>query len=1052
MVGEKISGGEQSLTPEQRAELERNASEKVQQVMEAIKLREAQIASIKRRSGQSERTRAKSDAEVAKLQGEIDQLRSENGIEAPKSEAEPVIAAAEPTPAPKVEESMSAPVPAPEASGALSQEEIERAMGGGGSAPEPEPEHHSPEPEHHSSEIEYTLGQNGAPSKSTAEAKLNQTILDTVNTGGEFDWKAIRELHGAINDEKAVKDGAGEAAEVEQNARRDEAVHDSEALKAAKEAGYVLAQKEMVNILKGRSIEQAVTEMTADIEHLKTEIELLETMAKNYYNDEEMTQRREHWIAEARQDLASMERRLQMAKNLQEGGAEVVPEAEKPLEEQAAGGELNDNENPLVASAEQVPEIAVISSAAGEGSTKNIPIKVTASEMRDMNVKIEEAEALLGEYRRRYEMSSNPVEKAMFKQSMDSQAKQVENFKARKRRMIVSREAAPAEEEARTPEQEKKSFFERLRTRNGFKRVAQRVKAAVLAVIAGHVMNLTANAMDLTANAADSDIPEETPTEMAGDYEAPAVEDLGVEFDDGAVSLTERQELAEAEVETVKLQSAAKSLVEKFQDEHEGETLDVEKVADHLKQYIEGTGLSLEDVESRFNIADNYVIYCYDEYHGYGDLSNKVTKNAFGTRKAMEFYNNNDVEGGKQNLIDIMTQQPEVLAAQASYFRSAVEKAGLTNIDWSTGAGSLEVARQIDAIFNGENGGEKQLALLNAMKEMLNSEDTTIEYHTKTGVVISQYTMEGDGEDQTGHELNASRKERKDASYMRITHQHQVVYADGSTQIVVEMSDNAQECNNQGDVGNESTPVDVEYTVSTPEPDEPEPELPPEPEPELPPEPGLPPDNGPELPPEPQLPPDENPTPEPVTPPVTPPVNPVTPVTPSETPPETPVEPGKPVEPEKPVEPGKPEPEPDNPEPEPEPEPEPGEPEPEEEIKTKDPDSLIDNANKGGTGTVTQTPGVSEDQLEKEEPEIAEGNQETKEEGAVGDATATEEEQQKNHEAQKDANEKADELEQKAEENGGALTDDEFEDLMDYFNSVAGGTGNSTGGAGEVQS
>ncbi len=1048
MVGEKIGGGEQGLTPEQRAEQERRAGEKIQQVMQAIALREAQIASIERRKGQSEQTKAKSDAEVAKLQGEIDQLRNENGIEAPvvekpveapKSEPEPLAETPEPAPAPKAEESMlaPAPAPAPEGAGVLTQEEIERLMGGGAVA-EKEREPEKPDvPEE-------------MPEKSAAEAELDRTILDTVNSGGEFDWKTIRELHETIDSEKAAKDDAGETAKAGETVKDD---IDSTELMEARAQGRQMAMQEIAYALRDsytgemRNVDDAIARYDADIEKLREE---MKTIPRSM-------------LDEARADLASMERKRQALVDLkaagdsavdvagQESGAEVLSETEKPLGEQAAGGELNDNENPLVAPAEEVPEmIAESNGATDESLADNKLIEVTDAEMTDIIHKIAEAEAMLGEYQRRYDQTDNPEQKAIYRKAMEEQQGHIDTFKARKAKMIVRKDTKPASEAIQNPEQAKKlNLWERLKARPGFQKAANKVKAAVCAVLAGLTVFATAKGLAQTADAADSDIPEETPTEMAGDYEVGEAADAleGVELDNGAVSLTERQE----EAETIRLQSAAKSLVEKFQSEHEGETLDVEKVADHLKQYIEGTGLSLEDVESRFNIADNYVIYCYDEYHGYGDLSNKVTKNAFGTRKAMEFYNNNDVEGGKQNLIDIMTQQPEVLAAQASFFRSAVEQAGLANIDWSTGAGSLEVARQIDEAFNGGNGGEVQVALLSAMKDMLNSEDTTIRYHAKTGVVISQYTMEGDGEDQTGHELNASRKERKDAPYMEIVHRQQVVDADGNVQIVVEMTDNAQECNNQGDVGNESTPVGVDYREDVPEPElppEPEPELPPESE--LPPEPELPPDNGPELPPEPQLPPDENPTPEPVTPPVVPPVTPVTPVTPPETPPETPETPEEPEEPE----PDKPEPEPDNPEPEPdkpEPEPDKPEPEPEETIKPKDPESLIDNANKGGTGTVTQTPEVGEDQLEETEPTIPEDNQEAKEEGAVGDETATEEEQQKDHEAQEEANEKADELEQEAEENGGALTDDEFEDLMDYFNSVAGGTGNSAGGAGEVQ-
>ncbi|MBQ2695481.1 hypothetical protein IJG04_02475 [Candidatus Saccharibacteria bacterium] len=147
------------------------------------------------------------------------------------------------------------------------------------------------------------------------------------------------------------------------------------------------------------------------------------------------------------------------------------------------------------------------------------------------------------------------------------------------------------------------------------------------------------------------------------------------------------------------------------------------------------------------------------DYSEYVDYNNKISHWAFGHDKSQLAMNEDD-QGTRAEILN-MAKTPEVLAVYSYYTFNDAEKAEL-------GISNMNPAEIDNLISTGENGGEIQQKLLNKLKDVINSGDTTLRFYQENNTEYSYYIyyedVNGDGRmtpDEMG--LRSSSRERNGA-------------------------------------------------------------------------------------------------------------------------------------------------------------------------------------------------------------------------------------------------------------------------------------------------
>lgn len=566
--------------------------------------------------------------------------------------------------------------------------------------------------------------------------------------------------------------------EPDETARREESLKvEAEAnAKAAREEGYKQAQREIANILNGRSIEQAISDYEADITNLNEEIEFME---KRVYLDPEAQEAHQQRISEAKADLVSMQRRQDIVKNLQTGENPVDMAEGAPVrfDRQAASGALDDNNPVTETSSEALAEDEVAADAAAEDSEAvddkekvdsldDLIRQAYDETVRDVESKgnwderIAELSEEIEQVREYITMNEANVAALIVQRDQlgknnpnrntyDAQIlvveKSIKAYKNRYKILEAKRAAAQAVAEKHQDEAEtagadlgketlKKNIFERLKSKQAFKNLAKRAAVFALAlVISGGIISGTiskAKAVDEVDN---------DPSKQAseGAIKASRTEDLykklGIEFDESSAS--------EAE----------------------------EAVAE--------SGITIEDLSelgANYETAENGVFYNYDEYNGYGNRADKHSWNAFGMDKSY-LYESQDVDETANAIYKIAHEQPEVLATFVSNYPTLLAECGLNE--------NLTAKEIDDLISNSEDGGKLQQKLLDAFEQLLESDNTSFEFSLATNRVQTPYMVLDKGNNPAGHRLAMDERTRANEPQVKVTYTTQdkdgnsVVYA-----------------------------------------------------------------------------------------------------------------------------------------------------------------------------------------------------------------------------------------------------------------------------------
>lgn len=700
-----------------------------------------------------------------------------------------------------------------------------------------------------------------------------------------------------------------------------------EALAAAQQESYTNAQDEIADILHGRSLEQALSDLGNDIANLQAEVSDLE---QKMYFDPAMQEMHQRMVTEARAELAEMERKRAI---LMGGNPIALPVAEAPV----------------------VAEIEPLSDAEMAGAMDMMSpdqrthwnVRRSAEELLDQDMadpEVMNAWRIVQEHLRKVEAT----ELAQLRES-DFATTGGENLSevVAVQEMSENLDGAEAVLDSEQREQKVSQVAEKLRGRGGWKSVVRRVKAAVAVVLV---------AVTMLAGAVGSTVPTAVATETDGATRAESVQ-----------MMNERAPMSLNNI-----------------------ILGAEAVGDVTR-------------DLRHEQA-NGTRYDYFEFAS----GQKNGANNFGTDKS-EFYGNR--EGTTSALLEICRNQPETLAATVSAYPSILEACGLD--------GEMTAKQIDDLLSNGEDGGEIQQKLLDALEAKLTDGGTQFEFYQEYNTERSYYMynmVSSDAEDTPANiGLQAILTKRSGEKQVKIT--VPVLDAEGNV-VRYEAGDFNMPCGFQLNLefaGGPETPVRTVVPPANIVPGGPEiavpvvpitPEAPETPAPETP---------APETPETPNV---ETPTPE----------------TPQPDTSETP-------QPEKP--------EPERPEPE---KPQPEKPTPSEVVKPKDPQNQIDIVQNGGqTGNVTQTEDVrNEAPVQTEAPVVVPpGNEQVVQDNAVPDRNLSSEEQTAASEAQQEAN---------RNEITTEPTDDEFASIVESILNE-GGTGSSAtgtenvqaGGAGEAQ-
>lgn len=695
-----------------------------------------------------------------------------------------------------------------------------------------------------------------------------------------------------------------------------------EALAAAQQESYTNAQDEIADILHGRSLEQALSDLGNDIANLQAEVSDLE---QKMYFDPAMQEMHQRMVTEARAELAEMERKRAI---LMGGNPIALPVAEAPV----------------------VAEIEPLSDAEMAGAMDMMSpdqrthwnVRRSAEELLDQDMadpEVMNAWRIVQEHLRKVEAT----ELAQLRES-DFATTGGENLSevVAVQEMSENLDGAEAVLDSEQREQKVSQVAEKLRGRGGWKSVVRRVKAAVAVVLV---------AVTMLAGAVGSTVPTAVATETDGATRAESVQ-----------MMNERAPMSLNNI-----------------------ILGAEAVGDVTRD--------LRHEQANGTRCD-YFEFASGQKNG---------ANNFGTDKS-EFYGNR--EGTTSALLEICRNQPETLAATVSAYPSILEACGLD--------GEMTAKQIDDLLSNGEDGGEIQQKLLDALEAKLTDGGTQFEFYQEYNTERSYYMynmVSSDAEDTPANiGLQAILTKRSGEKQVKIT--VPVLDAEGNV-VRYEAGDFNMPCGFQLNLefaGGPETPVRTVVPPANIVPGGPEiavpvvpitPEAPETPAPETPETPNV-----------------ETPTPE----------------TPQPDTSETP-------QPEKP--------EPERPEPE---KPQPEKPTPSEVVKPKDPQNQIDIVQNGGqTGNVTQTEDVrNEAPVQTEAPVVVPpGNEQVVQDNAVPDRNLSSEEQTAASEAQQEAN---------RNEITTEPTDDEFASIVESILNE-GGTGSSAtgtenvqaGGAGEAQ-
>lgn len=1059
-VGGEQNGNVAEMTPEQAALIGSRVMSAVElkSAIDAVKLKSAQIESALRRTGQNEKTKAKTERQIAQLNQEIAQLRDRYGIteqQAPsvaivaEAPVQPVASVAE---APVVEQAQPAAGAEPEQlrEGVLSKEEIEAMLSG--------------EP---------------AGADTSAEG-AGQTLSAEEPSAAEEASAPTEGEAPALTLETAPEPGQPQIPEDQRIPELDKAFEEiNEALDRVKDetiGDYTEAEVEQ--ILGGKDIESKLDELTGYLAKVNSE---MRKMMNTYAMTPEEQQRKMNLLKEAIGDQGSLVRRILILRRERGKTPEGAGNPNAPVEDLAAGGTLDDLNPAEGADAEARDALAAqmlidwaeakyLSDEHGsvlgdESALRGMFLKERAAlmaqgmsaedaekqimetrgldaeeiaklkegvkgfgaenddELKDVDYYIELGDRALAMARRGAERAVGKEDLGdaddLAKQELDEYVRKIDDqIRTERSRLIKLREmlaqakdegqkamleqaVADCEEMIQKLEERRserfsekmgafsavdglydkqalkneslddlmpdaaankkgkvKRLFERLKSNAGFRRA----RAAILAAISA--LGLVGLLGSGVKQAYATNVPVDPGTSDTGGNVGNTGGGAG-EGELAPVNLTDLQRGAE-------------------QDVGEGRI----------------TIEDLTELEAGYERLENGVFYNYDEYlRPKGDAPNeKVTGWAFASRK-VDVWERSDANETANLLYRVAHDQPEVLAAYAANFPSMLRQVGLDE--------GL-TAQEIDTMMSeGENGGELQQKLLEAFKNLLESDETAIEFGTANGKVRTDYFMRSANGDKTpvGYKLGYNEAVRDNEPMFVITY---TATAPDGTQRKEGMFVTAK-ClqNNHFETTPQPTPTGTPVEVPvipTPDPNNPNPEDPGTPTPP------------------------ENPNPE----------DPGTPTPPEDPNPE---DPGTPTPPENP-----------NPEPTPTPTPEPTptptpDPTPTPSVEVKNPENQRQVVEQGGqTNPVGQTENIGDTGIAPTETPVTnpENNVQQVEGGMVADPNATPEQQQENHRQQEEANQN----ETLPDENGN--NDDlGYDDYVDYIESILNQLGGNEGGTTE---
>lgn len=257
-----------------------------------------------------------------------------------------------------------------------------------------------------------------------------------------------------------------------------------EALAKAKNEGYELAQNEMKNILQGRTPQEAIDAMAKDAAQV---IQEMNQMSRSYFFDEKMRAAHERREEEARNDLNSLLRRIQMVQAIMGEAAPV--ELPSLMSDE---GLLNGETGELETAAKDYEDNEFLNGKGAAEVDTMEPEKQTAEA-----ILLSQAEAVakaLGDptiVERMKAKSGNSFDESVYGNVIEFGSKQFEAEQAAKKSGESNAEAAePIFESAEKRDEAEKRVGNKLKKRGG---MWNRVKAAVMAGVLSIMMicNLT---------------------------------------------------------------------------------------------------------------------------------------------------------------------------------------------------------------------------------------------------------------------------------------------------------------------------------------------------------------------------------------------------------------------------------------------------------------------------------------------------------------------------------------------------------------------------------
>ena len=509
--------------------------------------------------------------------------------------------------------------------------------------------------------------------------------------------------------------------------------------------------EEVQKILAGRTVEQAMADLTNDRNAWQAEIDEIRAEGGPYNQLSEAQQKQiandQARIAEVEQKLAILEK-VPMAAGAE---AEVAEEAED-LVEQAASGELD----------------------------LNNPNDVTEQQMR----------------RARFEQVIADVEDLELKEKLEEELEKLERADAERaanefnidaevvdgvaREIGAQAEAAEVELTPEAREKLEQEVTEKVKGRTGFKKLLGRIAVTAATVV------ITASALFAS---------------IASNFKSPqnalAATEQGIERD---LSVDDLNQTTFGDgTELIAGQKEAEFDVDGFIDEmmKSGET----DLSQHDIEAI-GGGL-LETMDKDGQTANKYGVLQNRKEHY--DGKNKESINAFGEDLSYLY----DMKEGREaetikRLLAIERDQPETLAAHAADLPNVLRAAGvdesiinIENFD--------ERQKAVDALFDQEGGAELQKKLLGAMAVVLGSADYT--FYLENGTERTSYIYHLNGNESTTDNLvlGTDVKDRDNAKQVQAV----MTYADG-TQEVVDLNLACGVQPNHTPEGKKRTPVSVD--------------------------------------------------------------------------------------------------------------------------------------------------------------------------------------------------------------------------------------------------